>query len=121
MKTVFADTSYRVALIFPRDANHSTALALSKQMAAERNHVVTSQVVLTEFLNFFSPFGPHWRDTAVNFVRHILQDLNTTVVEQTGTLILDALELYIQRRDKEWGHTDCASFLIMSRYGITEA
>jgi hypothetical protein len=36
-------------------------------------------------------------------------------------LVAAALTLYAQRPDKEWGLTDCASFLIMQERGITEA
>jgi len=33
----------------------------------------------------------------------------------------ESWSLYKQRFDKEWGFTDCTSFTIMSKYGITTA
>ena len=43
------------------------------------------------------------------------------VVPQTDAQFAAALTLYAQRPDKEWGITDCASFLTMQERGITEA
>ncbi len=31
------------------------------------------------------------------------------------------MELYRHRPDKEWGTTDCISFVVMQDYGLTEA
>ena len=36
-------------------------------------------------------------------------------------VIHDALALYRARIDKEWGLTDCVSFVLMNTAGITEA
>ena len=32
-----------------------------------------------------------------------------------------ALQCYKMRTDKEWGITDCISFVVMEEYGLTEA
>jgi predicted nucleic acid-binding protein len=42
-------------------------------------------------------------------------------VPQSSEQFAAALSLYAQRRDKNWGFTDCASFNIMNELGITEA
>src|SRR5215510_3953156 len=97
MIPVFADASYWIALIFPRDAHHTTALRLAKVLVAERRTIVTSQSVLTEFLNFFASFGPYWRETAVQFLQSILADPNTLIIEQSNSLFLQAVELYTDR------------------------
>jgi predicted nucleic acid-binding protein len=34
---------------------------------------------------------------------------------------MDALELYRGRSDKDWGMTDCASFVVMAENGISDA
>jgi hypothetical protein len=39
----------------------------------------------------------------------------------TESLLSDAFALYRGRPDKEWGLTDCLSFELMKRQGITEA
>lgn len=35
--------------------------------------------------------------------------------------MLDGIRLYEQRRDKQWSLTDCISFVVMKREGLTEA
>jgi len=92
MIPIFADASYWIALIFPRDTHHSTALRLAKRLISDRRTIVTSQSVLTEFLNFFASFGAYWRETAVQFLQSILADPNTLVVEQSNVLFLQAVE-----------------------------
>ena len=36
-------------------------------------------------------------------------------------LLADAVATYQSRADKEWGLTDCVSFLLMKRRGVSEA
>ena len=54
-------------------------------------------------------------------VRSLQDDTDVEIVPQTAAQFTAALTLYAQRPDKEWGLTDCASFLIMQERGITEA
>jgi predicted nucleic acid-binding protein len=44
-----------------------------------------------------------------------------TIIPQTSKLFLNAFELYTQRQDKAWSHTDCSSFCIMEELGISES
>jgi predicted nucleic acid-binding protein len=44
-----------------------------------------------------------------------------SIVPQSSLQFQDALVLYAARNDKEWSHTDCASFQAMKREGIAEA
>jgi uncharacterized protein len=52
MERVFADTGYWIALLNPRDDLHQKAYATSREYSP--NQLVTSEMVLTEFLNSFS-------------------------------------------------------------------
>ena len=52
MERVFADTGYWIALLNPRDDLHQKASATSRDYTP--NQIVTSEMVLTEFLNSFS-------------------------------------------------------------------
>jgi len=51
MRAVFADTCYWIALLNPRDQTHDIAIRVSKGLRAHR--IVTTDEVLTEFLNYF--------------------------------------------------------------------
>ena len=39
----------------------------------------------------------------------------------TGTLLQEGLDFYRARTDKEWGLTDCISFVLMKQESVTEA
>ena len=44
-----------------------------------------------------------------------------TIIPADRTTLQQGFDLYQQRPDKEWSLTDCISFVIMKREGITEA
>ena len=119
MNAVFADAGYWIALFNPRDQLHTKAITVSNSL--QGCPIVTSQMVLTEFLNHYAALGQSFRQHAVQVVRSLQDDADVEVVPQTETQFAAALTLYAQRPDKEWGLTDCASFLIMQERGITEA
>ena len=62
MRVIFTDTLFWVALVNPRDQWREQALAASQSLAGVR--MVTTQEVLTEFLNALSSAGAHVRDAA---------------------------------------------------------
>lgn len=119
MNAVFADAGYWIALLNPRDQLHAKAVTVSQ--VVQGRLVVTSQMVLTEFLNHYAELGQQFRERAVQVVRHLESNADVEVVLQTAAQFEAALVLYAQRQDKAWGMTDGASFLIMQARGITEA
>lgn len=62
MKRIFADTSYWIALFNPRDELHARAVAAAQ--SSSEDQIVTSEMVLVEFLNGFSDRGPRLRPAA---------------------------------------------------------
>jgi len=119
MNAVFADAGYWISLFNPRDRLHDRAIAVSQ--ALQNRPIVTSQLVLMEFLNYYAPLGQMFRQRAVQVVRTLQQDTNVEVVPLSDEQFEAALTLYAGRQDKTWGIIDCASFLIMQERGITEA
>jgi uncharacterized protein len=119
MNAVFADAGYWIALFNPRDQLHAKALSVSTTLQGWS--IVTSQMVLTEFLNHYAALGQPFRQRAVQVVRSLQDNVDVEVIPQTEAQFAAALTLYAQRPDKEWGITDCASFLTMQERGITEA
>ncbi|MCH8292381.1 type II toxin-antitoxin system VapC family toxin [Candidatus Poribacteria bacterium] len=119
MNAVFADAGYWIALFNPRDQLHTRAIAVSQ--STQNRSIVTSQLVLMEFLNYYASLGQMFRQQAVGVVRSLQQDTNVEIVPLSDEQFEAALTLYAQRQDKTWGIIDCASFLIMEERGITEA
>jgi predicted nucleic acid-binding protein len=119
MNAIFADAGYWIALFNPRDQLHDKAVVAAQ--ATQERPIVTSHMVLTEFLNHYASFGEPFRQRAVQVVRSLQDDAGVEIVSQTAEQFDAALTLYAQRHDKAWGLTDCASFLIMQERGITEA
>jgi len=119
MRLFFADSNFWIALLNPRDALHLKATALSKSLRGDR--IVTSEMVFTEFLNDYSKRGEVLRRAAIRLIERLRRNPNVSIVPQSSVQFQDALALYAERGDQTWGHTDCSSFRIMDRDGITQA
>lgn len=116
MTAAFADTTYFVALLNPRDALHAKALALADLPDLA---VVTTEFILLEVATFFT--HPANRGVYVRFVADLRADPGTTVLRVTGDLFDRGFDLFAARPDKEWSHTDCISFAAMADRGLTDA
>jgi predicted nucleic acid-binding protein len=119
MRTVFADTSYWLALTNFQDQWHTRARQLSVELQPCR--VVTTDEVLVEFLNWYRNKGSVVRRFAVRQVHRILAHRDVTVLEQSHTSFLSGIELYESRSDKEYSLTDCISMAAMRGQELTEA
>lgn len=119
MERVFADTGYWIALLNPRDELHQKAIATTRDYSP--NQIVTSEMVLTEFLNSFSEYGPRLRQAAARAVATLRETAQVDIVPQTSQLFEKALKRYRDVTDKSWSLTDCASFLIMEEWRLTIA
>jgi predicted nucleic acid-binding protein len=118
MRSVFADTSYWVALANPRDQWNSLAKEVTVGLGPYR--LFTTEEVLTEFLNFFAERGPVLRAAAIKVVQKIIQNPNVTVMPQTRESFNAGLQLYDKRQDKGYSLTDCISMERMREQRITE-
>ena len=98
---MFADAGYWIALFNPRDQLHAKAISVSTTLQGQS--IVTSQMVLTEFLNHYAALGQPFRQRAVQVVRSLQDNVDVEVVPQTEAQFAAALTLYAQRPDKEWG------------------
>ncbi len=117
MKQIFADTSYWIGLVNPRDQIHQKVIKITQQLFSVR--LVTTEMVLGEMLNSFSdsPF----RRTVAGMVLKLRNDRNLRIVPQTSEQFESALRRYKQAADKSWSLTDCASFQVMEAEQIQAA
>ena len=61
------------------------------------------------------------RAVAAGAVHELRNNPDVTIVPFTDLLFEQGMSLYQQRPDKEWSLTDCISFVVMQREGITDA
>lgn len=119
MKEIFADSGYLVAMYDTRDNLHQKAREVTAQLSPFR--VVTSEMVLVEFLNYVSKGGELVRRRAIDAERGMRTNPNFHIEPQTSRLFRAAADRYANRLDQRWSVTDCASFLIMEERRIIEA
>jgi uncharacterized protein len=117
-RTLFADAFYWIAQHSPRDAFYAAVSAFNNSLGSAL--LVTTEEVLTEFLNHYSGAGRQSRLQAALTVRDIRTDPQVEVVPQSSAGFADALDLYETRPDKGYSLTDCRSMLVMRDRGLTE-
>jgi predicted nucleic acid-binding protein len=113
----FLDTAYVLALLNPNDIYHKQAKALLPSMRVAHEVWIT-EAVLIEIGNALARSN---RSAAVAFINSCYVTPNVKVVSVDSALLRRAIDLYHSRKDKEWGLTDCISFIVMEDQGLTEA
>jgi uncharacterized protein len=118
MKRVFADTSFLIARAHSSDVWYEIAKELEQD--SNISEIVTTEEVLTEFLNFLTK-KPYLRGIATRYLNAILSDPRILVIPQSHGSFLQGLHLYQDRPDKLYSLTDCISMETMKDLGIEEA
>jgi predicted nucleic acid-binding protein len=117
---VFLDTSYAIAIGSPRDEHRPLARELARRIRAAGTRIVTTQAVVIEIGDALSKV--HLRAAAVDLMDVLEEDPAVEIVPVTDDLYAEGAALYRRHKDKEWGMTDCLSFVVvMRRRGIMEA
>ncbi|MGB0563194.1 MAG: type II toxin-antitoxin system VapC family toxin [Spirulinaceae cyanobacterium] len=112
---LFLDTAFIQALLNARDDYHAQAQRLFPRVrnAAE---IWLTEAILVEVGNALSGFN---RPGAVQFIEQCYHTDNIQVVTVDENLLRAGLQLYQSRSDKTWGLTDCISFVVMEREGLS--
>lgn len=113
---VFADTSFYVALLSPKDGYHDRAVHIASTI---QDIQVTTEFVLAELGNCLCGSGRRGRFPG--FVERLRDEPKTLIVHASPELFDQGLLLYKERRDKQWSLTDCTSFSVMENLGINRA
>ncbi|NIA12335.1 MAG: PIN domain-containing protein [Nitrospiraceae bacterium] len=113
----FLDTAYVLALLNPKDSHNEPAKAFLPKISGAREVWVT-EAVLVEVGNALARSN---RSAAIDFIDGCYSTPNIKVVSVDHALLLRAIDLYQSRDDKEWGLTDCISFIVMQDHGLGEA
>jgi predicted nucleic acid-binding protein len=116
---VFLDTAYAIALSSPTDEHHEKAILLADELEADSTRLITTRAIILEIGNALSK--QRYRKAAIALLESLERDANVEIVAISEELYEKGFELYRQRPDKEWGITDCLSFVVMQERGLDEA
>jgi predicted nucleic acid-binding protein len=116
MSTVFADSSYFIALLVREDAAHQAALAFACRFSGA---MATSDWVLVEVADALC--RPRNRRMAVAFLTQFAAHGAVEVIPADRATYFKGLELFAARLDKSWSLTDCISFELMRERSYHDA
>jgi predicted nucleic acid-binding protein len=118
MNAVFADTFFWIALTNVQDQAHERAKSFARSTAPSA--IVTTEEVLTEYLNYFAGWGTSLREKAALNVQSILENPDVRIIGQTSASFQAGLTLYGARLDKGYSLTDCVSMETMRSQWIAD-
>lgn len=116
MKAIFADTFFYLALVNRDDASHRKAADFARTF---HGPTLTTAWVLTEVADALAGFAH--RALFLGLLRQLRGGPDVTIVPASQDLFDEGVDLFGRRPDKEWSLTDCISFVVMEKHGITDA
>lgn len=119
MKKVFVDTAAWIALINVDDGFHGSALLVMRQLQQQKNQLVTTDFILLEVADALTT--SKLRRKTIAFINRLKEVQDLQIIPLSHSLFELGWQLYSDRLDKDWGLTDCISFVVMEREGISEA
>lgn len=89
------------------------------QVERKGTRLVTTRAVVLEIGNALAKL--RYRKAAIELLESLESDPAVEIVPLSEELYRRAFELYGQRQDKEWGITDCISFVVIRERRIQAA
>jgi uncharacterized protein len=116
MRIVFADSFYYFALTNPNDPVHAKTVELTQAFSGM---MVSTNWIVAELADGWSRLSTRARFEPI--LSRMRANPNLQIVPCSESLFQEGIDLYVGRPDKEWSLTDCISFVVMAREGISEA
>ena len=113
------DTAFVVALENHRDPYHEPAKRIDRALLAANTELILHWGIILEIGDGYARLGR--RTKGFELLRRFEIEAGYRVEPIDEPLYQAARGLYFNRPDKEWGLTDCVSFALMRREGITDA
>ncbi|MFH1288962.1 MAG: PIN domain-containing protein [bacterium] len=92
---------------------------MAENLEVDGTELITTQAVILAIGNALAKL--RYRKAAVELLTSLENDTNIKIIPLTDELYRRASKFYKERSDKEWGLTDCVSFVVMQDYKLTEA
>lgn len=119
MAEVFLDTSYLLALEIENDQNHKIATQHWQRISALLPPLVTTSFILDETVTFFNSRGYHAQ--AIRVGNNLLNSPSVQFIHVDAALLFEGWSYFQSHDDKDYSLTDCISFVLMRKLGITTA
>jgi predicted nucleic acid-binding protein len=116
---VFVDTSAWLALVNKSDIFHLKAKEIRDNLVKNKVKFVVTDYIIVEIANCLSRIP--LRSAAIQLISFIKASEQIEIVPIGREIYDEAWDLYSRHQDKEWGFTDCTSFVVMNRNGIKQA
>jgi predicted nucleic acid-binding protein len=116
---LFLDTAYVYARVNTRDQWHQAAVQWETRLAAEQRRLVTTEFVLMEIADGLA--AVRFRAQAAGVIAVLQASALVEIVPASSRLFAAALDMYRNRADKDWGLTDCSSFVVMTEHSLSDA
>jgi predicted nucleic acid-binding protein len=118
-RLVLLDTSFILALENRDDPFHAKAKELARTLMVEDCLLLLHWGILLEIGDGYARIDR--REKGWQLLDKLRREEGFQIAPLSDPLLDDAISLYRDRRDKNWGLTDCISFVLMRREGISEA
>jgi predicted nucleic acid-binding protein len=119
---VFWDAWAFIALADRHYRHHQQARDVRLRLVEQRLPMITTEAVLSEVGNHFSQSPLREQaEIQLDAANFFVKNGTGLIVNVSHAIWQRAWELYRNRPDKDWGHTDCISFVVMSELGLTTA
>lgn len=119
MIPAFLDTSFVIALLNRSDPYHAKAKELLAILINTQRPRLTTTAILLELGDGFARKG-RWNLIAP-FLAAVVADPLLEILPADTALVARAWDFRNTRPDKDWGLTDCVSFVMMTDRGLNEA
>lgn len=113
---IFVDTSAWFASVVPSDTDHKTA---STWVAQNTQPLLTTDYVVDETLTLLRSRREALR--ASNLGEAFFSGILVNLYFLTEEDIRQTLQAFQQFSDKDWSFTDCTSWVVMAKLGLTDA
>lgn len=121
MNIIFVDTWAWYALADTRDHDHSVAQLANEELLDKEYTFVTTNFVLSETLTLIRYNIGH--AAAVQFWQQLQELIAAELIEYVhvdAALEQAAWQIFERYHDQDFSFTDCTSFALMRRLGLTE-
>jgi predicted nucleic acid-binding protein len=118
---LFVDTSGWAYYLDRQDPLHPAVVELVRRVVIQRRHLVTTNYIIAELVALLSSRYHLPRPQVITAINAIKTDAAVEMVHIEQALDNEAWTLLEARLDKEWSLVDASSFVVMRRFGMTQA